>query len=233
MRLQRYLARSGASPSRRKAEDVIRSGRVRVNGRVASIGDGAEAADTVELDGETVELPAGHAHLALNKPAGYLTALRDEPGKDRPTVAALVPGVPGLVPVGRLDADTTGLLLFTNDGPLANRITHPSREIQKEYAVTVANPAPESALAALSAGPALDDGPMSPPTLTDVRRSRDCTSLRLTIHEGRNRIIRRACEAVGLRVIGLHRLRVGPVELGGLGPGEYRDLTQAEVAELP
>lgn len=233
MRLQRYLARSGSVSSRRKAEDVIRTGRVRVNGRVATIGDGAEAADTVELDGEPVELPAEHVHLALNKPSGYLTALRDEPGKDRPTVAALVPGDPGLVPVGRLDAETTGLLLFTNDGPLAHRITHPSREVEKEYLVTVSGAALETALEALAAGPALDDGPMYPPRIRDVRRSQDSTSLRLTIHEGRNRIIRRACAAVGMEVIRLHRTRVGPVRLGGLAAGEYRNLTQEELERLP
>lgn len=233
MRLQRYLSRSGSAPSRRKAEDMIRAGRVRVNGLVATVGDGAEPSDTVELDGEPVELPAEHDHLALNKPSGYLTALRDEPGKDRPTVATLVPQLPGLVPVGRLDAGTTGLLLFTNDGPLAHRITHPSREVQKEYLITVSGPAPDSALEALAAGPALDDGPMSPPRLDDVRRSRDSTSLRLTIHEGRNRIIRRACAAVGLEVIRLHRLRVGPVRLGGLAVGEYRSLTGEEIEGLP
>lgn len=233
MRLQRYLARSGHAPSRRKAEGLIRSGRVRVNGRVAGIGDVAEPSDRVELDGEPVELPVEHAHLALNKPAGYLTSLCDEPGRNRPTVAELVPHIPGLVPVGRLDSDTTGLLLFTNDGPLAHRVTHPSREVEKEYLVTAAGAAPGSALEALAAGPDLDDGPMRPPRLLDVRRSRAATTFRLTIHEGRNRIIRRACAAVGLEVIGLHRLRVGPVRLGGLASGEYRELTEEEVEGLP
>lgn len=233
MRLQRYLARSGSASSRRKAEDLIRSGRVRVNGRLATIGDGAEPSDTVELDGEPVELPAEHVYLALNKPAGYLTALRDERGRDRPTVAALVPEIPGLIPVGRLDADTTGLLLFTNDGPLAHRVTHPSREVEKEYLATVAGATSDPALKVLAAGPDLDDGPMRPPRLHDVRRSREATTFRLTIHEGRNRIIRRACAAVGLEVVGLHRLRVGPVRLGGLASGEYRDLTEEEVEGLP
>jgi 23S rRNA pseudouridine2605 synthase len=212
---------------------MIQSGRVRVNGRVAAIGDGAEAADTVELDGAPVELPAEHVHLALNKPAGYLTTLRDEPGKRRPTVVDLVPKTPGLVPVGRLDAETTGLLLFTNDGGLANRITHPSREVEKEYLVTVSGSVPDSAFERLAAGPELDDGPMTPPELEGVRRSRTSTTFRLTIHEGRNRIIRRACTVVGLEVIGLSRLRVGPVELGGLGPGEYRSLDENELERLP
>lgn len=233
MRLQRYLARSGYAPSRRKAESMILSGRVRVNGRVASIGDGADPHDTVELDGELVELPAGHVHLALNKPAGYLTALRDEPGKDRPTVAELLPDSAGLVPVGRLDADTTGLLIFTNDGALAHRITHPSREVEKEYLVTVSGSASDTALQALAVGPELDDGPMYPPRLDEVKRSKDSTVFRLTIHEGRNRIIRRACAVVGLEVVGLRRLRVGPVELGDLISGDYRSLTEEEVERLP
>lgn len=233
MRLQRYLARSGSAPSRRKAEEMIRTGRVRVNGTVSTIGDAAGPTDRVELDGDPVELPVEHVYLALNKPAGYLTALKDEPGKDRPTVTRLVPDAPGLVPVGRLDAGTTGLLLFTNDGALAHRVTHPSREIEKEYVVTVSGSAPESALAALASGPDLDDGPMSPPRLEDVGRNGGSTSFRLTIHEGRNRIIRRACETVGLRVVGLQRVRVGPVRLGGLSAGEYRALTDEESEGLP
>lgn len=233
MRLQRYLARSGYASSRRKAEDMILAGRVRVNGLVASIGDGVGPRDTVELDGEPVELPAEPVHLALNKPAGYLTALRDEPGRDRPTVAALVPDYPGLVPVGRLDAETTGILIFTSDGSLAHRIAHPSREVEKEYLVNVSGSAPDSALRALAAGPELDDGPMSPPRIDEIRRSKDSTSFRLAIHEGRNRIIRRACEAVGLEVLGLHRLRVGPILLRGLAAGEYRSLTEEEVEKLP
>lgn len=233
MRLQRYLARSGSAPSRRKAEEMIEAGRVRVNGRLASLGDGADHSDRVELDGSPVALPETHVYLALNKPAGYLTTMRDEPGRGRRTVADLTPDTPGLVPVGRLDAATTGLLLFTNDGPLAHRITHPSRGIQKEYLVTVAGEAPDNTLAALAAGPVLDDGPMLPPKLSRLRRHRDSASFHLTLHEGRNRIIRRACEAVGLEVAALHRVRVGPVSLGDLGPGRYRELTEEEVSRLP
>lgn len=233
MRLQRYLARSGSAPSRRKAEDMIEAGRVRVNGRLASLGDGAETSDFVELDGSPVALPEAYVYLALNKPAGYLTTLHDEPGKSRRTVADLTPNTPGLVPVGRLDASTTGLLLFTNDGSLAHRITHPSRGIRKEYLLTVAGTAPRSALDALAAGPDLDDGPMLPPRLSRLTYHHDSTSFHLTIHEGRNRIIRRACEAAGLEVSGLHRVRVGPVSLGDLGPGRYRELTGEEVSRLP
>lgn len=232
MRLQRFLARSGAAPSRRKAEELISAGRVKVNGSVASIGDSAKPTDAVALDGEPVELPTEHVYLALNKPAGYLTSLKDEPGKDRPTVAGLIPDLPGLVPVGRLDSETTGLLLFTNDGPLAHRVTHPSQEVEKEYEVIVAGSAPASKLSSLVAGPELDDGPMYPPRLKDVRRHSDHTDFNLVIHEGRKRIIRRACAAVGLKVIGLHRVRVGPVVLGDVASGECRSLTDEELERL-
>ena len=127
MRLQAFLARSGASPSRRKAEALISAGRVQINDRIASLGESVTPDDRVLLDGQPVELPQEHAYLALNKPNGYLTTLKDD--RNRPTVVQLMPdGVPGLVPVGRLDGDTTGLLLLTNDGPFAHRVAHPSSE---------------------------------------------------------------------------------------------------------
>ena len=231
MRLQAFLARSGASPSRRKAEALISAGRVKVNDRIASLGESITPDDHVLLDGRPVELPQEHAYLALNKPKGYLTTLKDD--RNRPTVAELMPGdVPGLVPVGRLDTDTTGLLLLTNDGPLAHRITHPSSQIEKEYELRVRNPAPQRALSVLAAGPTLEDGPMLPPKLTNLRRSPHETSFHLTIHEGRNRIIRRACAAVGLDLISLRRLRVGPVILGDLPEGQFRELTDEELGAL-
>ena len=228
MRLQAFLARSGAAPSRRKAEALISSGRVTINGRTASLGENASPEDRVFLDGEPVELPTNLAYLALNKPQGYLTTLEDERG--RPTVARLMSeDVPGLVPVGRLDADTMGLLLFTNDGPLAHRIAHPSSAIEKEYELALAPQNDlEERLAALARGPKLEDGPMLPPKLTRPRREK----IHLTIHEGRNRIIRRACAAVGLRLISLKRVRVGPVKLGALPEGCHRNLTKKELEIL-
>ncbi|MDP9455519.1 MAG: rRNA pseudouridine synthase [Actinomycetota bacterium] len=232
MRLQAFLARSGAAPSRRKAEDLITSGRVEVNGKTATLGEGVDPeTDRVLLDGRPVKLPRSHVYLALNKPAGYLTTLQDDRG--RRTVAPLMPkGVPGLVPVGRLDIDTTGLLFLTNDGNLAHRIAHPSSEIEKEYELTIKNPAPERSLEALAQGPTLDDGKMLPPKLSDLRRTREHTTLNLTIHEGRNRIIRRACDAVGLRLLRLKRVRVGPVRLGRLPEGRHRPLTGEELRGL-
>jgi 23S rRNA pseudouridine2605 synthase len=232
MRLQAFLARAGASPSRRKAEALISAGRVSVNGEAATLGATVSPNDTVLLDGRTVTLPTQLAYLALNKPAGYLTTLKDEPGRDRTTIKALMPPLPGLVPVGRLDAATTGLILLTNDGSLAHRIAHPSSEIVKEYEVTVRNPASPEALAALAAGPTLEDGKMLPPKLEEIHDSDHQTTFRLTIHEGRNRIIRRACTAAGLDLVTLKRTRVGPVILGDLPEGDYRDLSEDELEAL-
>lgn len=231
MRLQTYLARSGAAPSRRKAEALISAGRVQINGETATIGTSVADRDAVSLDGHLISLPEQHTYLALNKPAGYLTTLKDD--RNRPTVADLMPeDVPGLVPMGRLDIGTTGLLLLTNDGQLAHRIAHPSAGIEKEYRLTVKTPASQKPLDALAAGPTLDDGKMLPPRVANISRNRDKTTLDLTIHEGRNRIIRRACEAVGLRLIRLKRVRVGPVRLGNLREGRYRLLTRDELREL-
>ena len=232
MRLQAYLARGGAAASRRKAEGLIVAGRVTVNGRRAELGESVSPGDRVLLDGEAVALPQRFAYYAMNKPAGYLTTLRDEPDRNRPTIRDLMPDLPGLVPVGRLDAQTTGLILLTNDGHLAHRVAHPSAEIEKEYEVTVRNPVPKEALDSLAAGPTLEDGPMRPPRLTAVRAEGATTRFNLTIHEGRKRIIRRACEAVGLSLVHLKRVRVGPVRLGGLPEGSYRDLSREEIEGL-
>ncbi len=230
MRLQAFLARAGAAPSRRKAEAPILAGRVTVNGERATLGTTVTPEDEVELDGRPVRLPETSVYLALHKPAGYLTTMKDERG--RRTVAQLMPEVPGLVPAGRLDASTTGLLILTNDGGLAHRITHPSSEVEKQYSLTLENPVPEAALAALAAGPTLEDGRMHTPEVANLSRARDSTTLDLTVHEGRNRIIRRACLAVGLRLISLHRTRVGPVNLGDLPEGEYRAITPSELEAL-
>ncbi len=229
MRLQAFLARGGAAPSRRKAEAAISAGRVRVNGRTAHLGESVEPRfDLVLLDGEPVHLPEQHASFALNKPAGYLTAMRDDRG--RKTVADLMPeDVPGLVPVGRLDAATTGLLILTNDGRLANLIAHPSSATEKEYELTLKNPVPQKAIAALAKGPDLEDGKMLRPYLSNLAQDRQTTSLNLTIHEGRNRIIRGACAAVGLDLLRLRRVRVGPVRLGDLPEGKFRSLTAQEL----
>lgn len=230
MRLQAYLARAGAVSSRRKGETLISAGRVRVNGETASLGAKVSTGDHVQLDEHPINLPETATYLALNKPSGYLTTLADDRG--RRTVADLMPDVPGLVPVGRLDVETTGLLILTNDGPFANRIAHPSTETEKEYHLTIAEPVSEKSLNVLAEGPNLDDGPMRPPHLTELHRNGRQATLNLTIHEGRNRIIRRACDAAGLRLLSLERVRIGPVSLGNLAAGDCRPLTDYEIREL-
>ena len=227
MRLQAFLARAGAAPSRRKAEALISTGRVSINDEPVMVGATVSEDDRVVLDGVAVTLPRAYTYLAFNKPSGYLTTLTDDRG--RPTVAGLMPDIPGLVPAGRLDYDTTGLLILTNDGDFANHITHPSGEIEKEYLLTIKNPVTEKALKDLAAGPNLDDGPMYEPEVSYVRRHRRTTTIHLTIHEGRKRIIRRACDAVGLKLHSLERLRIGPVELGDLAEGKHRNLTAGEL----
>lgn len=230
MRLQAFLSRSGAVSSRRKAESLITSGRVQVNGALAELGMSVSFDDRVTLDGHPVAIPREYTYLALNKPPGFLTTLEDPQG--RPTVKDLMPDVPGLVPVGRLDLDTSGLILLTNDGGFAHRISHPSFEIEKEYLVTVEGHAPTGALNSLSLGPLLEDGTMHPPLLKNIRYNGGTTSFHLTIHEGRNRIVRRACAAVGLKVIALKRVRIGAISLESLPEGYYRRLTLKEIEAL-
>ncbi len=232
MRLQAFLARAGGAPSRRKAEELIKAGRVTVDGAPATLGRSVSGGEEILLDGTRIILPTAHVYLALNKPAGYLTTLKDEPDKDRPTVAELMPDIPALVPAGRLDGATTGLLLLTTDGRFANHVTHPSSGIEKEYRLTLKNPVPEGPIRALAAGPLLEDGPMSPPGLSGLHRGPDRTTVNLTIHEGRNRIIRRACAAVGLRLAALRRVRIGPIHLGDLEEGRYREISEAELGAL-
>ena len=230
MRLQAFLARSGAAPSRRKAEALISTGRVRINGQPAHLGESVTLSDRVLLDGEPVNLPQTHAYLALNKPKGYLTTLKDE--RNRPTVADLMPkNLPGLVPIGRLDVGTTGLLLLTNDGPLAHQVAHPSSEIEKEYQLILKPPEQDldKRLASLARGPNLEDGKMLPPKINNLYKTPKKITLHLTIHEGRNRIIRRACAAVGLVLLSLERIRIGPVRLDALPEGQYRELTEKEL----
>lgn len=230
MRLQAFLARAGAAPSRRKAEALISAGRVSVNDEPVALGAAVSENDRIRLDGEPVALPDTHTYLALNKPSGYLTTLRDDRG--RATVTELMPDVAGLVPAGRLDYETAGLLILTNDGAFANHITHPSNEIEKEYLLSLRNPVHEEALNLLAAGPELEDGPMLMPGISNIQRHRRTTTLYLTIHEGRNRIIRRACDAAGLKLSSLKRTRIGPVELRDLPEGTYRNLTPDELGGL-
>jgi 23S rRNA pseudouridine2605 synthase len=224
VRLNAYLARAGVA-SRRAAEELIRAGRVRVNGEVAGLATFVERTDRVELDGRPLELEP-LAYVLLHKPAGVVTTASDPHG--RPTVVDLVELPRRIVPVGRLDADTTGALLLTNDGPLAHRLMHPRYEVDKIYEADVEGEPDEEALRRLAEGLELDDGTTAP---TGVRRLGP-SRLELTLHEGRNRQVRRMCEAVGHPVTHLHRREYAGLTLEGVEPGKWRELTPAEVAAL-
>jgi 23S rRNA pseudouridine2605 synthase len=225
-RLQKVLAQAGFG-SRRACEELIADGRVRVNGAVATLGAKADpASDRIEVDGAPVGVRPGLVHYLLNKPEGVVTTASDPRG--RPTVVELVPPEPRVFPVGRLDADTEGLLVLTNDGELAHRLTHPSFGVDKEYLAEVEGSPSRGAVRRLRDGVDLDDGPTAPAKVSVVGDH----VLRITIHEGRNRQVRRMCGAVGHPVRRLVRVRVGPISDRRLAPGEWRALTQAEVRSL-
>ncbi len=229
MRLVKYLANAGVA-SRRAAEPIIAAGRVSVDGE--TVRDPARDVDDTQavcVDGELVQpvSAGGRVVYALHKPAGVVSTARDTHG--RATVVELVPSPERLYPVGRLDADTTGLILLTNDGDLAHRLTHPSFEVDKTYvAVVGGGPVRESALAQLRTGVELEDGRTAP---ARVQRLRPDT-LALTIHEGRKRQIKRMCTAVGHPVLSLQRVQFGTLGLGGLTPGAHRRLGPEEVSAL-
>jgi len=227
MRLAKYLATAGVA-SRRASEEIVRAGRVTVD--AATITDPAhDVADgsAVRLDGKRVSIARDRVVYALNKPAGVVSTARDPQG--RPTVVTMVPQTERLYPVGRLDIDTTGLILLTNQGDLAHRLTHPSFEVEKTYRAVVGGPAlHEPTLRALREGVELEDGRTSP---AQVRRVAADT-LEITIHEGRKRQVKRMCEAVGHPVKRLERVAFGPLKLGDLPRGRWRRLTDAEVEAL-
>ena len=225
-RLQKLLSAAGVC-SRRQAEAYIQAGRVTVNGETAQLGGKADLdRDRVEVDGVPVAVPKGPTYIMLNKPRGYVTTLSDERG--RKTVAQLTADCPARVwPVGRLDMDSEGLLLLTDDGELTHRLTHPSHEVEKEYRVWVRGDV-ERALPILSA-PVYDGGEEL--TADRVERTGERT-LTVVIHQGKNRQVRRMCAAAGLKVERLRRVREGKLRLGGLEPGKWRGLTAAEIALL-
>ena len=224
MRLNAYLARAGVA-SRRRADELIRSGRVRVNGVPGELNTAVGRHDIVEVDGAQVRLQP-LAHLLLHKPPGVVTTARDPQG--RRTVVDLVPADPRVVPVGRLDADTTGALVFTNDGDLAHRLAHPRYGVPKVYEVDVEGSPSRGALERLEGGVELEDGPTAPAGVRRLGKNR----IELTLHEGRKHQVKRMCEAVGHPVLHLHRSRYAGLDLGGLEPGEWRTLTASEVATL-
>jgi 23S rRNA pseudouridine2605 synthase len=224
MRLNAWLARAGVA-SRRGADELIKAGRVTVNGEPGQLNTFVAARDRVELDGRPLARQK-LAYVLLNKPTGVVTTARDPGG--RPTVVALVGHATRVVPVGRLDADTTGALLLTNDGELAHRLAHPRYEVDKVYVAEVeGDPSPET-LAALERGVELDDGRTAPAQARRLARGR----VELVIHEGRNHQVKRMLAAVGHPVRSLNRTRYGPLTVKGLAAGEWRELTPAEVESL-
>jgi len=224
MRLNAYLARAGVA-SRRKADELIKAGRVSVNGERGELNTFVGSDDRVEVDRKPVARQR-LAYRLLHKPAGVVTTARDPGG--RPTVVGLVPPEPRVVPVGRLDADTTGALLLTNDGELAHRLAHPRYEVDKVYVAEVEGEPSDETLRALAAGVDLEDGRTAPARARRLGPSK----IELTLREGRKHQVKRMCDAVGHPVRRLHRRAYAGLMLGQLGPGEWRDLTPGEVERL-
>jgi 23S rRNA pseudouridine2605 synthase len=224
VRLNAYLARAGVA-SRRAADDLIKAGRVRVNGAPGQLNTFVTRSDRVEVDGEEVAAQR-LAYVLLHKPPGTVTTARDPQG--RPTVVELVDLPERVVPVGRLDVDTTGALLLTNDGPLAHRLAHPRYGVEKTYEVEVEGDPDERALERLRDGVDLDDGRTAPAKARRLGPSK----LELVLHEGRNHQVKRMCEAVGLPVKSLHRSVYAGLTLEGLEPGRWRELEPSEVKRL-
>lgn len=232
IRIQKLIADSGFC-SRRKAEELIAKNRVLVNGRPCKLGDKATSADLISVDGENLYVPKKKNlyYIMLHKPRGYVTTMSDE--LDRKCVVDLLDGLDERVfPIGRLDRNSEGLLLFTNDGKFANDIMHPSKHITKTYRVTVRPDVNDDQLVRLSEGVEIDGRKTLPCTITVIDKQPGRVVMQMVIKEGRNRQIRKMCEAVGLEVARLKRTAVGPVKLGMLKPGEYRELKPDELRAL-
>ncbi len=229
-RLQKVVARSGLC-SRRAAEELIRAGRITVDGVLAHLGQKIETnEEKVEVDGIALPVAPGLVYYLLNKPAGVISTAEDTHG--RATVVDLVPAEPRVFPVGRLDQDSGGLLLLTNDGDLAQRITHPSHGVTKTYAVLVEGSPRAAEVRSLTRGVQLDDGPAQAIAARIVESMDGMTLLELVMGEGRKREVRRMCEAIGCSVTALFRTAIGPLKDGNLREGEWRSLTIEEVRSL-
>ncbi|MDR0596858.1 MAG: rRNA pseudouridine synthase [Clostridiales Family XIII bacterium] len=231
MRLNKYIARSGVC-SRRDADGLTAAGNVKINGAVVTVlGRDVKDGDVVEVNGRVVEPAKKSVYIVLNKPKGYITTASDE--HDRPTVMELVADVEARVfPVGRLDADTTGLLIMTNDGDFGNAVAHPGHEVYKTYRVRAEGVVSDERMARLRRGVELNGRRTAPAEATFVRQSAGSTVIDLKIREGRNRQVRKMLAAVGNKVIDLQRTAIGDIRLGGLKPGHWRKLTQAEIDSL-
>jgi len=232
IRIQKMIADSGCC-SRRKAEVLITQGRVKLNGHPVKLGDKCGFKDLITIDGERITLPRkkNFIYVMLNKPRGYVTTVSDE--LERKCVMDLLEDIDERIyPIGRLDRNSEGLLLFTNDGEFANNIMHPSRHISKTYRVTVRPDISDDQLVALSDGVEIDGRKTLPANIVVKEKENGRVVLLITIKEGRNRQIRKMCEAVGLEVARLRRISIGPLKLGMLKPGAYRELTAEELRAL-
>jgi len=232
IRIQKMIADSGCC-SRRKAEVLITQGRVKLNGHPVKLGDKCGFKDLITIDGERIALPRkkNFIYVMLNKPRGYVTTVSDE--LERKCVMDLLEDIDERIyPIGRLDRNSEGLLLFTNDGEFANNIMHPSRHISKTYRVTVRPDISDDQLVALSDGVEIDGRKTLPANIVVKEKENGRVVLLITIKEGRNRQIRKMCEAVGLEVARLRRISIGPLKLGMLKPGAYRELTAEELRAL-
>lgn len=231
IRLQKYMADCGVA-SRRKCEQLIEEGKVKVNGHVASIGSKVNPKkDLVTVRGKKIGRKESLRYLMLNKPRGYVTTVSDELG--RKTVMNLIPGVKERVyPVGRLDRDSEGLLLLTNDGALANALMHPSFNVTKTYRVTIRSAVSDEVLQSLREGVEIDSGKTAPCEVVPLVEDEGRTVLEFKIHEGKNREIRKMCEHFGLEVIRLKRIETAGVKLGMLKTGDFRDLNETELKRL-
>ena len=230
-RLQKIISAAGIA-SRRASETMIEEGRVKVNGKTATLGMSADPdTDTIEVDGQAISIAARRRYIILHKPRGYVTTMKDERG--RPTVAELVEDAGDrLYPVGRLDMDSEGLLIMTNDGELANALMHPSHEVNKLYNVFVQGEDIKGAVRALQAMERLDGEPIAKPQVMLIELKGKTAELQITIHEGKNRQIRRMCKACGLGVNRLVRVAEGPILLGDLPCGRWRSMTREEISFL-
>lgn len=231
VRLQKALAQAGVA-SRRASEDLIAAGRVEINGKVVTE-QGMRVdpeRDTIRVDGSRIPPPRRHLYLVLNKPRGVISTMDDPHG--RPTLEQYVPRHQRLFHVGRLDTDTEGLLILTNDGDFANKLSHPSHEVPKTYLVEVEGLLDNKTLRRLEKGLTLEDGPIKPDKVKLVTRAESRSMVQITLHSGRNRIVRRMFDSVGHPVRRLSRISIGPVRLGQLAVGETRELTREELGTL-
>ena len=229
-RVQKVLAAAGIG-SRRSCEELIAEGRVAVDGEIVTLGAKADpTSQIITVDGERVHSNPTLLYLLLNKPTGYVTTVTDPQG--RPTVMDLVPATPRVYPVGRLDRDTEGLLVLTNDGELANRLAHPSYEVEKTYVAQIRGPAKRHAVRQLLEGVQLEDGLARARSLRELGAAGDHTLIEIVLAEGRKREVRRMLQAVNLPLERLARVRIGPLPLGDIAPGKFRPLTGPEVRSL-